>query len=62
MTRKEKIDAIVKTITDSINTHRAVQNWMEEVLIYDRIGLDSMTNEEIDEEYEIWCEDDDEAV
>lgn len=56
MTRQEKIKAIAETMTDSINTHRTADEWISDAIIYGRVGLNDMTDEEINFEYDIWCD------
>lgn len=62
MTRNEKISAICARYVESISTHRTADEWISDAIIYGRVGLKDMTDEEIDETYELWCEDDDETV
>jgi hypothetical protein len=56
MTRQEKIDEIVNQIIASISDNRGAFQWIEDMLVHGRIGLETMTDEELDEEREIWCD------
>ena len=56
MTRQEKIEAITAEYISSLNTHRTADEWIKEVMIYGRVGLYDMTDEEIDTEYGYWCD------
>lgn len=63
MTRDEKISAICDRYVNSILANNAADEWMSNVILYGQVGLESMTDDEIDKEYEIWFGDDnDEAV
>jgi len=62
MTREEKISAICDRYIDSILTNNGASEWISGALLYGRVGLEDMSDADIDEEYRIWCEDDDEAV
>lgn len=62
MTREEKISAICDRYIDSIMTNNAASEWISGAILYGRIGLEDMSDAEIDEQFELWCEDDDETV
>ena len=56
MTRQEKIEAIAVEYIGSINTHRTADEWIRDAMVYGRVGLCDMTDEEIDAEYELWVD------
>jgi hypothetical protein len=56
MTREDKIKQIILSI---IMTVAQDPRWVRDVLLNGRLGLNSMTDDEINKEYEIWCEEDD---
>lgn len=55
MNREEKINSIVHAYMDSIMCVN-LEDWIEDVLRYGRSekGLDNLTDEELDEQYQEW--------
>lgn len=55
MTRDQKIEAIA----EQMMKHAEL---ISDAIIFGRIGLNDMTDDEIDEQFELWCEDDDDET
>ena len=53
MTREEKTEKLIKKMADDMMKDR---EWLEWNILSGRVGLKDYTDEEIDNEYKIWCD------
>lgn len=54
MTREEKTEKLIKKMADDMMKDR---EWLEWNILSGRVGLKDYTDEEIDNEYQIWIDD-----
>lgn len=60
--RHEKTKAIIEAILSSIDTYKTNEEWIRETILFGRVGLANMTDDEIDTEHEFWVGDIDEEI